>query len=221
VHRARSKFADVLRGNRKILEGLGVGALTGVGDDNLLGGRGAVETFDFLGKVPPLFTPVAASQDSAKHSVTAVQMRGRDGGDEELRAVRVGASVGHGEETFTSMLQLKVLGGELLAVNRFTAGAIAVGEIAALEHKILDDTMETRSLVAEALLASAEGAEVLSGLRGFFAVETHVDSALGLAANGDVEPDLLGNQRPLAFLGFFRKSEGEERQEELHGVYLR
>ena len=39
----------------------------------------------------------------------AIQPRGDDGGDEELRAVGVGSSVGHGEETGLAVLELEVL----------------------------------------------------------------------------------------------------------------
>ena len=47
-----------------------------------------------------------------------------DGGDEELRAVRVGAGVGHREEEGAVMLQLEVLIGELLAVDGATTSAL-------------------------------------------------------------------------------------------------
>jgi hypothetical protein len=41
---------------------------------------------------------------------------------------------------------------------------VATGEVTALEHEVGDDTVESRALVAEALLASAEGTEVRGGL---------------------------------------------------------
>ena len=36
---------------------------------------------------------------------------------------------------------------------------VVVGEITTLDHEVLDDTVEGRSLIAEALLASSQSAE--------------------------------------------------------------
>ena len=55
------------------------------------------------------------------------------------------------------MTQLEVLILELVAVNRFAASAIALGEVTALDHEVLNDTVESRALIAEALLASSQG----------------------------------------------------------------
>lgn len=41
--------------------------------------------------------------------MSAIEPRGDDGGDEELRAVGVLSSVGHGKETGLGVLQLEVL----------------------------------------------------------------------------------------------------------------
>ena len=59
---------------------------------------------------------------------------------------------------------LEVLVGKLLAVDALAAGTIATGEVTALYHELLDDTVETGALIAEALLAGSESAEVLSSL---------------------------------------------------------
>ena len=63
------------------------------------------------------------------------------------------------------MLELEVLVGELLAVDALAASTVALGEVTALKHECLDHTVEARALVAVALLASAQGTEVLDGLR--------------------------------------------------------
>lgn len=69
------------------------------------------------------------------------------------------------------MLQLEVLILKLLAIDTLTAGAIASSEITALNHERLDDSVEAGTLVVErgarlalALLACAEGSEVVCGL---------------------------------------------------------
>lgn len=54
---------------------------------------------------------------------------------------------------------------------------VATGEVTTLEHELGDDTVELGAGVAEALLASAESAEVLSGLGDNVVVEGEVDAA--------------------------------------------
>lgn len=94
--------------------------------------------------------------------------------------------------------------------------AVALGEVAALDHKVLDDTVEGRSLVAEALLAGGESAEVLSSLRDSLAIETKGDTAEVLIAVLNVEVDLVSDLGALGGSG----SLGEEDQtdcQEQHG----
>lgn len=54
---------------------------------------------------------------------------------------------------------------------------VAAGEVTTLKHEIRDDTVELGAGVAEALLASAEGAEVLDGLGDDVVEELEVDAA--------------------------------------------
>jgi hypothetical protein len=73
--------------------------------------------------------------------------------------VRVGASVGHGQEEGTVVLELEVLIGELLAIDRFSSGAlylsarcpslcriektyVAAGEVTTLKHELGDHAVE-------------------------------------------------------------------------------
>jgi hypothetical protein len=120
--------------------------------------------------------------DLAEDDVAAIEPRGDNGGDEELGAVGVGTSVGHGEETRASVLQGEVLVGELLTVDGLATSAVATSEVTTLEHELGDDTMERRALVTEALLTGAESTEVLSGLGDLVIVEVEVDTArLGAA----------------------------------------
>jgi hypothetical protein len=71
--------------------------------------------------------------------VLSVQPSGNDGGDEELRAVGVGAGVGHGKETRLGVLQLEVLVLELLAVNGLAAGTVTAGEVTSLSEVLVCD----------------------------------------------------------------------------------
>ncbi len=52
------------------------------------------------------------------------------------------------------MLQLEVLVSEAIAVDREASGAVASGEVTALDHEVLDDTVELGALVASADLGS-------------------------------------------------------------------
>lgn len=54
------------------------------------------------------------------------------------------------------MLQLEVLVCELVAVDGFPASTIAIREVAALNHELLDDTVECGAFVAKALLAGCQ-----------------------------------------------------------------
>ena len=145
--------------------------------------------------------------DLAENDVFVVKPRGDDGGDEELRAVGVRTSVGHGQQARLVVLQLEVLVGELLAVDGLATRAVTAGEVTTLEHELRDDSVEGRTLVAEALLAGTESSEVLSSLRDVIVEEVEINAA-GLlfdsssrfalavedgALPGDVEEDFLGH----------------------------
>lgn len=92
--------------------------------------------------------------------------------------VRVGASVGHGQQTRAGVLDLEVLVGELLAVDGLATSAVATGEVTTLEHELGDDTVEGRALVAEALSTGAQLLEVLGGLGNDVVVEGEVNHTL-------------------------------------------
>ena len=141
------------------------------------------------------------------------------------------------------MLELEVLVGELVAVDyenpelvllflcnwqsnttqwalkrtRLPASAVSLGEVTALDHELLDDAVEGRSLVAEALLAGGEGAEVLGRLGDGLAVEAHDDAAKRLVAVGDVEVDLVGDLGALGSLDGLGHEEEAEAQEDRSG----
>ena len=54
---------------------------------------------------------------------------------------------------------------------------VTTSEVSTLKHEVRDYTMELAALVAEALLAGAEGTEVLSCLRDHVVEELEVDAA--------------------------------------------
>ena len=121
----------------------------------------------------------------------------RNEGQEELGAVRVWTCIGHREIASASVLNLEVLVGEFLTVDRLTSCSVASSEVTTLSHEFIDDTMECGALVvkwlatlSDSLLSSAEGSEVLSGLWGLVSVELHGDSTSVLTSDGHVEENM-------------------------------
>jgi hypothetical protein len=68
---------------------------------------------------------------------------------------------------------------------------VAVSKVTALDHEVLDDTVECRTLISKALLASRESAEVFSGLGCGLAVQAYDHTAQLLVAVCNVKVDLL------------------------------
>jgi len=129
----------------------------------------------------------------------AIEPAGDNSGDEELGAVGVGTSVGHGEKSRFGVLTGEVLVSELLTVDGLATSAVATGEVTALEHELRDDTVESRPSISEALLAGAESTEVLGSLGNDIIVEDKVDATRlfsnlrGLLARGIENWALPGN----------------------------
>mmetsp|Transcript_8227 Transcript_8227/g.23432 ORF Transcript_8227/g.23432 Transcript_8227/m.23432 type:complete len:254 (-) Transcript_8227:1069-1830(-) len=134
---------------------------------------------------------VHALHDLAEDDVLVVEVRRLGGGDEELAAVGVLAGVGHGQQPRLVVLEGEVLVLEARAVDALAAGAVPVGEVAALDHEVGDDAVERAALVAHALarraVARAERLEVGDGARYDGLEKRHDDAPLRLAADADVE----------------------------------
>ena len=107
---------------------------------------------------------IHAVDDGSKDNVFSIQPGGLDCAQEELRSVGVGSSVGHRQDSGTSVLQGEVLIGEFSAVDGFATSSIVSGEVTPLAHEARDDTMERGILESESLLTSAKLAEVLGSL---------------------------------------------------------
>jgi hypothetical protein len=74
-----------------------------------------------------------------------------------------------------------------VAVDRFTARAIAVRKVAALEHESGNDTVERGPRVTIPVLARGELTEVLGRLWHDVVEQPEHDAASGLVVDGDVE----------------------------------
>jgi len=122
-----------------------------------------------------------------KNDMLAVQPVGDSSGYKELRAVGVGAAVGHGQKTGSDVLLGEVLVAEFLAIDGLATGSVLSGEVAALAHKTGDHSVEGRAFVSEAFLTSAQSSKVLDSLWHNIVVHLKNDSAGWLAANGHIK----------------------------------
>jgi len=141
-----------------------------------------------------------AVNDTSKHNVLPIQPRRLGRRDEELRPVRVCPGVGHGHDSRSSMGQLEVFIRKLLPINGLSSGPIPVGEVTPLTHKVGDDAMECRSLVAKALLPSAQGPEVLGRFGNNVLPQLNDNPPHGRAVRGQVEKDLGGHAGSLCLV---------------------
>jgi len=134
-----------------------------------------------------LLDDIHAFDDLAEYNVLAIQPLGLGGTQEELTAVGVGASVSHGQDSRSGMLQLEVLVLELVSIDRLSSGSVVVGEVTALAHEVGDDTVEGRSLEPVPLLSGAQGTEVLGGLGDNVLTQLHDNTSNGSTIGGNIE----------------------------------
>ena len=109
--------------------------------------------------------------DLAEDGVLSAEVSEGIEAEEELGSFGVGASVGDGEDTEAGVSGAESLAVERHAVDGLSASSVSSSEVAALGHKSGNDSVEGAALVVEglaevtdALLGSAEGAEVLSAI---------------------------------------------------------
>lgn len=130
-----------------------------------------------------LLDNVHTLNDLTEDNMLSVQPGGDNSGNEELRTVGVGTSIGHRQQTGLVVLQDEVLIRELVAVDGLSTGTVTAGEVTTLEHELGDDTVEGRVGVAETLLASAESTEVGGGLGDNVVKKLENDATKGLAVS--------------------------------------
>jgi hypothetical protein len=68
---------------------------------------------------------------------------------------------------------------------------VTIGEVTTLNHELLDDSVESRALKSEALLASSESTEVLRSLGHSLSIQSHDNPAEWFISMNDVEIDLV------------------------------
>ena len=128
----------------------------------------------------------------------AVEVRSRHSRDEELRAIGARASVGHAQQTWRIMKDVKVLIGELGTVNTLATTSIAHCKIATLNHEVRDTAVKDRTFVVQRLagftltfFARAECTKILNSPWYGITEQAHNDSARFLAADLNVKENLV------------------------------
>mmetsp|Transcript_5974 Transcript_5974/g.9974 ORF Transcript_5974/g.9974 Transcript_5974/m.9974 type:complete len:299 (-) Transcript_5974:802-1698(-) len=144
-----------------------------------------------------LTNDVHALHHVPKHYVLTVEMRRVLGSDEELASICTRSCVRHAQLTLSCVLKSKVLVGKLLSVDRFAACTISICKVTTLNHKVLDDTMESATLVMQglahgtlALLASTERSKVLCRFWNNIGIQSHDDTSHVLVALFDVKENM-------------------------------
>lgn len=124
----------------------------------------------------------------------AIKKRALGTSDEKLTSVRVLATVRHRQQPGRVVFEREILVRKRTrAVDADHAGAVAVHKISALDHEILDDSVENRALVSgrysavPPVLAGAELSEVLRSFGTNILEQFENHSANLVRANGHVE----------------------------------
>jgi len=156
--------------------------LPAIGHKDLLAGLAGLGTEGFN-----LLDDIHALDDLSEDDVLSVQPLSLGGAQEKLTAVGVGAGVSHRQNSGSSVLEGEVLVLKLVSVDGLSSGSVVVGEVTTLAHEVGDDPVEGRSLEPVALLAGAQGAEVLRGLGHNIFTELHDNTSNGGAVSGDIE----------------------------------
>jgi len=142
-------------------------------------------------RVLDLTYDVHAFQDLSKNGVLAIQPRRYDSANEELTSVCIFACIGHAKPSSTIMIELEILVGKSFSIDALTTHAVAGGEVAALNHEILDDAMEFRALITIAFLACAQVDEILDRTRYGLTEQAEHDATNVLASDGNIEEHFL------------------------------
>jgi len=139
-----------------------------------------------------------AVDNFSKHHMSVVEPGSRLERDVELAVVEVPPGVGHGQGAGAPVLQLEVLVTERVSVDALAAGAVVVGDVAALDHEAIDDAVEARLLVVEQsavflIVSLGQGNEVLCSERRLLAKDGKFDATNFAPIDSDVKEHLVSD----------------------------
>ena len=126
-----------------------------------------------------------------------------------MHLLGIGSGIGHGQNSLSLMLQIKVFIGKLLTVDALASGTVVIGKVSSLTHKVGNHAVEGAALESKALLASAECTKVFGRLgcnigtqfkgnaTNIFATDLHVK----INCKHGTRPFIKKTQRPNANVG--------------------
>ena len=160
------EFVSVVHHAGLCFSKVNLGQLSTVVNDNFLGCSSSLASIWFHS-----LYHVHTLCHRSKYNMLAIQPCSICSTQEELGTIRVWSSIGHTEDSWSSVLEHKVLIWELVSIDWLTPGSISSSEISTLAHEIWDNTMECGTLevkrlsrTSSSLLSSAQAAEVLCRL---------------------------------------------------------
>ena len=123
----------------------------------------------------------------AKHHMLAIQPFSLGIADEKLGTICVGASVCHGQDVRTCMLQDGILIIRFLAIDGLATSVILVCEITTLAHKSWNYSVKAGNSITKYFLPSAQSRKIFCCLWNFVCKQLEGDEAQGLTIDSDVE----------------------------------
>ena len=123
----------------------------------------------------------------AEDNMLAIQPLSLGSADEKLGTVCVGASLCHGQDARTCMLQDEILIIKFLAIDALATGTIMVYEVTTLAHKSQSYSVKAGTFITKSFLPSAQNTKVFCCLWNFVCKQLTRDAAQGLAVDSDVE----------------------------------
>ena len=107
--------------------------------------------------------------------------------DEKLGTICVGASICHGQDARTCMLQNEILIIKFLAIDGLATSTIMACEVTTLAHKSRNYSVKAGTFITKSFLSSAQSTKVFCCLWNFVCKQLKRDAAQGLAVDSDVE----------------------------------
>ena len=139
-------------------------------------------------------------KDLAEDNVVAVEPGSRTERDEELRAVCVWSSIGHGEKVRLGVVDLEVLIGKSFSVDALSSSAVTSGEVTSLCHEARNNAVEGAAHVVEVItlgaltsVALSKTDEVVDSPGDDVTKETESDATCGLVVDLNIEVDFVGH----------------------------